>query len=63
MEWTRQVFENIEPKARVNPAISVQMRAVQMTGSALSLVRCESSPSRITLVYVSRQPMIIVLFK
>ena len=63
MEWTRHVLENMEPKASVKPAINVQMRAVQMTGSAASLVKCESRPSRMTLVYVSRQPMMIVLFR
>lgn len=53
----------MDPKASVNPAISVQIRAVQMYGSAASLVRRESRPNKMTLVYVSRHPMMIILFK
>lgn len=29
IEWTRHVFENIAPNARLNPAIKSQARAVQ----------------------------------
>lgn len=29
IEWTRQVFENIAPNAKVKPAINSQARAVQ----------------------------------
>lgn len=50
MEWTRHVLENMEPKASVKPAIRVHIRAVQMEGNAVALVKCESSPSRMTLV-------------
>lgn len=28
MEWTRQVFENIAPKAKLKPAINSHARAV-----------------------------------
>lgn len=34
MEWTRQVLENMAPKARLNPAIRSQALAVQMYGNA-----------------------------
>lgn len=34
MEWTRQVLLNIAPKAKENPAIKVQARAVHMYGKA-----------------------------
>lgn len=63
MEWTRHVLENIEPKARVNPAIRTQALDAQIMGKLLSLASPESSPSRITDVYVKMHPMMIKLFR
>lgn len=50
MEWTRHVFENMEPKANEKPAISSHALAVQMYGNAATLDNCESSPRKITLL-------------
>lgn len=63
MECTRHVLENIAPKAREKPAIRSQARAVQIYGNAVMLLKPLSIPRKITLRYVSMQPMIIKLFK
>lgn len=63
IECTLNVLLNIEPKAKVKPAIRTQARALQIYGKLYSLVRPESSPNIITLVYVSMHPMIIRLFR
>lgn len=56
-------FENIAPKAKLNPAINNQALAVQIYGNADMLLRPLSSPRNITLRYVSIHPTIIRLFK
>lgn len=63
MECTLQVLENIDPKARENPAIKSQALAVQIYGNAVTLDSCESKPKNMTLLYVSIQPIIIKLFR
>lgn len=63
IEWTRHVLENIEPNAKEKPAISSQARAVQIYGNASTLVSVESRPRKMTLLYVSMQPMMIRLFR
>ena len=63
MECTRHVFENIEPNASEKPAMSNQALAVQMYGKASMLVSVESRPKKITLLYVSMQPIIMRLFR
>ena len=63
MECTRHVLENMEPKARVNPAMRTQVFAAHTTGNDSSEVRLESRPSRITEVYVRMQPMMMRLLR
>lgn len=63
MECTRQVLENIEPKANENPDIKNHALAVQMYGNAVTLDNCESKPRNMTLLYVIMQPIIMRLFK
>ena len=63
IECTLQVLENMAPNAKENPAISNHALAVQMYGNAVSLDNCESRPRKMTLLYVSIQPIIMRLFK
>lgn len=63
MECTLHVFENIAPNAKEKPAISNHARAAQMYGNVWMLVRLESSPRNMTLVYVNIQPIMIRLLR
>lgn len=49
IECTRHVFENMAPKAKLNPAISSHALAVQIYGNAAMLLSPLSNPRNITL--------------
>lgn len=63
MECTRQVFENMAPNAKENPAINNHARAAHMYGNILTLVIRLLRPRNMTLVYVNMAPMMIRLFR